>query len=251
MKKTKIALAIDNISDLDSIDKLIKTTSKWIQVYKIGLEQFIRFGPAVLEKVRSTEREIFLDLKLHDIPNTVAKAVGSACSLDVDYLTIHTQGGSTMMEAAMNAKNSYSPGSKTKIIGVTLLTSIDQQTLNRELSVMKEAHEYVRHLAQLAAESSIDGIVCSAADLSYVTAVLPKKFEVITPGIRPTGSDANDQKRVATPAKAVASGATMLVIGRPINAAPNPAQAAEEIYKEVFEKQQNRSTASTHVTTGQ
>jgi orotidine-5'-phosphate decarboxylase len=235
MKNKKIALAIDNIIDLDEIATLIKKTSRWVQVYKIGLEQFIRFGPAILETVRSTGREIFLDLKLHDIPNTVAKAVRSVCSHNVDYLTIHSQGGSAMMKAASEAKKAFSPASDMKIIGVTLLTSIDETALSNELCVPDAPRVYVKHLAELAVQSAIDGIVCSAADLSHVAPAIPDRFEVITPGIRPAGTDTHDQKRVATPAQAVAAGATMLVIGRAITAAPDPSIAAESIYNEVFD----------------
>lgn len=235
MKNIKIALAIDNITDLGEITTLIEKTSRWVQVYKIGLEQFIRFGPAVLETVRTTGREIFLDLKLHDIPNTVAKAVRSACFHNVDYLTIHTQGGSTMMKAASEAKKAFSPASAMKIIGVTLLTSIDETALNNELSIPDTPRNYVKHLAQLAARSAIDGIVCSAVDLSHVAPVIPDHFEVITPGIRPIGTNVHDQKRVATPVQAVAAGATILVIGRAITAAPDPTIAAESIYNEVFD----------------
>ena len=228
----KIALALDNIGDRESITRLIDATGEWIGVYKIGLEQFVRFGPPVLEQVRAHDREIFLDLKLHDIPNTVAKAVHSAIDLGVHYLTIHTQGGSAMMEAAIAAKRQH-PETVTKLIGVTLLTSIGQEALRNELMVPSAPEMYVRHLAQLAVNAEIDGIVCSAADLPSVRSLLPERFEVITPGIRPSGTDTHDQQRVATPLQAVRNGATVLVVGRAVTAASNPARAAEEILNEV------------------
>ena len=231
-KIPKIALALDNISEQESIASLIRATSEWISVYKIGLEQFVRFGPPVIELVRSAEKEIFLDLKLHDIPNTVGKAVESAIALGVEYLTIHTQGGIAMMEAAVAAKRKH-PAAKTALMGVTLLTSIGEESLRNELQVQSSSAAYVRHLAQLAVEAQIDGIVCSAADLEVVTPVLPEYFEVITPGIRPSGTDVNDQKRVATPKQAVQGGATVLVVGRAITAAFDPGTAAKLLFKEL------------------
>ena len=231
-KQPKIALALDNISDPKGIAGLIDATSEWIGVYKIGLEQFVRFGPPVLELVRERNREIFLDLKLHDIPNTVAKAVHSAIDLGVHYLTIHTQGGSAMMEAAIAAKREY-PETKTALIGVTLLTSIGKEALKNELMVPSEPEMFVRHLAQLAVNAEIDGIVCSAVDLPAVTSLLPERFEVITPGIRPSGTDTHDQQRVATPLEAAKGGATVLVVGRAVTAASDPARAAEGIFNEI------------------
>jgi orotidine-5'-phosphate decarboxylase len=236
MNKTlqnKIALALDNVNDLRDIQSLIDCTKQWIGVYKVGLEQFVRFGPPVLELVRNAGRKIFLDLKLHDIPNTVAKAVESACDLGVDYLTIHAQGGSEMMQAAMKAKTVHSGRRLPKVIGVTVLTSIDTPTLQNELNVTVDVEHQVGHLARLAVKSGIDGIVCSAVELSVVAPGLPAHFEIITPGIRPAGSDVNDQKRIATPGDAIKAGATLLVLGRAITAAGDPATAAKKVYDEI------------------
>ena len=222
-----IALALDNINEIDDLKALISKTSDSVGVYKLGLEQFTRFGPAVLDVVRSADRKIFLDLKFHDIPNTVAKAVRAACGLCVDYMTIHTQGGIDMMKAA--AQEAAAATHRPKILGVTLLTSIDQMALNDELAVSLTTGRYVQFLAQRAAEAGIDGLVCSAADLEAVKASIPAHFEIVTPGIRPAGADVNDQKRVATPQWALQNGATLLVIGRPITGAPDPGEAAREI----------------------
>lgn len=226
-----LALALDNSSDLDALIALVAKTAKSVGVYKLGLEQFTRFGPKILDIVREAGAKIFLDLKFHDIPNTVAKAITAACDLRVDYLTIHTQGGVEMMKAAVSAAENAAH--RPKILGVTLLTSIDQSMLNNELAVPLDANKYVEHLAKMAALAKIDGIVCSAADLENVRPTLPENFEVVTPGIRPAGADVNDQKRVATPAWAIKNGATLLVIGRPITAAENPEKAAENILKEI------------------
>jgi orotidine-5'-phosphate decarboxylase len=229
----KIALALDNESDLSKIKSLITATMPWVGVYKIGLEQFIRFGPPVLETIRTTGRKIFLDLKLHDIPNTVAKAVSAACDLGVDFLTLHTQGGSEMMRAAIKAKQSHPGNRLPKIIGVTVLTSIDTATLRNELHVDDTIESHVRRLAGLSVASDLDGIVCSAAELPFVVPELPKHFEIITPGIRPAGSDVNDQKRIATPAEAIRAGATVLVLGRAITGAIDPAVAAQRVCNEI------------------
>lgn len=226
-----LALALDNVSTRDQIQNLINITAQWIGVYKIGLEQFTRFGPSLLELVRKADRKIFLDLKFHDIPNTVSKAVSSACELNVDFLTVHTQGGIEMMRAAKEA--AVKSGSSVKIVGVTLLTSLGTEALKNELTVNLDVNEYVKHLARMAAVSGIDGIVCSAADLPEVKPEIPSRFTVITPGIRPEGADTGDQKRVATPRAAIENGATLLVIGRPITGAKDPGKAAEEINKSI------------------
>jgi orotidine-5'-phosphate decarboxylase len=219
-----LALALDNLDDLAAIKQLVESTAPHIGVFKIGLEQFTRFGPVVLDAVRSANRKIFLDLKYHDIPNTVAKAVSAAAALGIDFLTIHTQGGKAMMQAAAEAatKASRPP----KIVAVTLLTSLDASALKNELKCEVPVAQYVRHLAELAAQSGLGGIVCSAADLPSVKPGLPSTFEFITPGIRLADDSVQDQKRVATPQSAIAAGATLLVVGRPITAAASPRNAA-------------------------
>jgi orotidine-5'-phosphate decarboxylase len=234
MKKSPreyLALALDNISSLPELADLVKTTAPSIGVYKIGLEQFTRFGPPIFEVVRNADRKVFLDLKFHDIPNTVGKAVESAVGLGVDFLTVHTQGGIAMMRAAKAAAETArkKSGSAPKILGVTLLTSIDAACLQKELGVAMAMGDFVRHLATCAIEASLDGIVCSAADLPLVKPLLPEDFEIITPGIRPTGTTAHDQKRIATPKEAINNGATLLVLGRAVTGADNPGKAAEEI----------------------
>lgn len=229
----KLALALDNVSSREELEKLIKTTSKWVGVYKIGLEQYTRFGPSILEIVRNEDRKIFLDLKFHDIPNTVAKSVSSACELGVHYMTIHTQGGVAMMQAAAEAASKSKSDVCPKIIGVTLLTSISPKALSEELTIQMDTATYVRHLATLAIIAKLNGIVCSAADLPGVKDILPSNFVVITPGIRPAGSDTADQARVATPKEALQNGATLLVVGRPITGAKDPGEAAEKILEEI------------------
>jgi orotidine-5'-phosphate decarboxylase len=230
-----LALALDNINSLDTLTDLVNQTKEHIGVFKIGLEQFTRFGPAVVESVKKSNRKIFLDLKFHDIPNTVAKAVLSVCELGVDYLTIHTQGGTEMMKAAAKAaKDAQQKGlHPPKIIGVTILTSISVEILHSELGVSASLIDQVKHCAKMAAESGLDGIVCSAVDLPYLKSQLPEPFEVITPGIRFEGGAAHDQKRVATPIEAIINGSTILVVGRIITEAKNPSAAAAEVIRSI------------------
>ena len=227
-----LALALDNVSSMEGLSGIVKKTAPFIGVFKIGLEQFTRFGAPALEVVRRERRKIFLDLKFHDIPNTVGKAVEAAAGLDVDFLTIHTSGGMAMMRAAVAAAKT-SAGKRPKIIGVTLLTSIDAAALRSELSVAMGVVDYVRQCAVNAVEAGLDGIVCSAADLAAVKPLLPSSFSIITPGIRPAGSSSHDQKRIATPEFAIANGATLLVLGRAVTDATDPGRAAEEIMQAV------------------
>jgi orotidine-5'-phosphate decarboxylase len=238
MKKSApdyLALALDNRSSLDDLRRLIDETASSIGVFKIGLEQFTRFGTPLFDLVRAAHRKIFLDLKFHDIPNTVGKAVEAAAEREVDYLTIHISGGSAMMRAAASAANLVKTKTTRapKIIGVTLLTSIDAGSLQSDLAVPLPLDEYVRRCAAGAVAARLDGIVCSAADLASVGPLLPDTFEIITPGIRPAGASSHDQKRIATPAEAMAGGATLLVLGRAVTEAVSPGQAAAAIANEL------------------
>lgn len=230
--KFKLALALDNVTTLKEIENLVDQTFESIGVYKVGLEQFTRFGPSVLSVVRKADCRIFLDLKFHDIPNTVTKAVTSACDLGVQYLTIHTQGGIEMMKAAVEAAHNHSE-TPPSIVGVTLLTSIGAEALKSDLMIPVSPVDYVKHLASCALEAGLAGIVCSAADLPSVRSFLPEQFIKITPGIRPVGSDIGDQARIATPLEAIKSGASVLVIGRPITGAKDPGKAAHEILESI------------------
>ena len=230
--KDNLALALDNVSNLDAITDLVGATREYIGVYKIGLEQFTRFGIPVVEKIQKLGVQIFLDLKFHDIPNTVEKAVASACELNVQYCTLHTLGGTDMLKAAVKAANAYREKGKTppKLIGVTVLTSVSPEALKNDLQVAMPLTDYVAHLAKNALSSGLDGIVCSAADLPAVQPFLPQNFVRITPGIRFDGGATHDQKRVATPQQAIANGATLLVIGRAVTEAKDPGAAAREIF---------------------
>lgn len=228
-----LALALDNCESSGRLAELIEQTKEHVGVFKVGLEQYVRFGPTILDAVRTAHAKIFLDLKLYDIPNTVGKAVKAASAHEVDYLTIHVSGGTEMMQAAAEA--AAGAENPPKLLGVTVLTSIDQECLNRDLRVAGTVLEQVRNLADLAVCNGLAGIVCSAADLPGVKPGLPPTFEIVTPGIRPVHAGLDDQKRVATPREALRNGATILVVGRPITTAANPREAARHIAREIEE----------------
>jgi len=196
---------------------------------KLGLEFFCANGHQGVLRMAERELPIFLDLKLHDIPNTVAKAVEALAPLSPAILTVHAAGGREMLAAAKKA----APPS-TKVVAVTVLTSLDQGDL-RDIGVEASPADQVTRLARLAQESGVDGIVCSGAEVAHAKAAWPDGFFVV-PGVRPPGSDVGDQKRVVTPAQAMADGASVLVIGRPITGAPNPGQAVRDIAVTLKEK---------------
>ena len=189
---------------------------------KLGLEFFATNGPAGVASILELGLPVFLDLKLHDIPNTVAKAVSALAPLEPAVLTVHAAGGRTMLEAA---KAAASP--KTKVVAVTVLTSLDGSDL-RSIGVAADPREQVERLAELARSAGLDGIVCSGAEVGAIRADWPDGFFVV-PGVRPAGGDASDQKRVVTPRQALDDGASILVIGRPITGSDDPAAAIREI----------------------
>ena len=205
---------------------LAKAIAPAVGAFKIGKELFVAEGPDIVRRVRDTGAAVFLDLKFHDIPNTVAKAVTSAAHQDVQMLTVHASGGTAMLRAAREAAGDNGP----LVLGVTVLTSMDEQDLT-ELGIQKTPAEQVHHLAQLATAAGLRGLVCSPQEIAPLREMLPAEVQLVTPGIRPAGSASGDQKRVMTPADAIDAGADWLVIGRPIYAAENPRAAAEAIRK--------------------
>ncbi|MEA3265977.1 MAG: orotidine-5'-phosphate decarboxylase [Candidatus Fermentibacteria bacterium] len=196
---------------------------------KIGLELFVKEGPSVVKEIKDAGFSVFLDLKFHDIPFTVAGAVRSACLLEPDVINIHASGGKAMMEAAAAACTG-----RTKIIAVTVLTSMDKSDLMLLGSEFNPL-EAVASLAGAARESGLHGVVCSPLEASTVREIAGDNFLIITPGVRPAGSAAGDQKRIMTPFDAIRAGATSLVVGRPITAAADPALATEAILHEIEE----------------
>jgi orotidine-5'-phosphate decarboxylase len=204
-----------------------------VGAFKIGKELFVSAGPDIVRKIRATGASVFLDLKFHDIPNTVAKAVAAATRLDVQMITIHCSGGSEMMRAAEKAAQEtalQSGRNAPLILGVTVLTSFDSNALS-EIGAEANVGKQVERLARLAVSSGIRGLVCSPLEIADLRQILPKEIQLVTPGIRTGAEKADDQKRTLTPKEAMQAGASWLVIGRPIYAAENPRQAAESIWK--------------------
>jgi orotidine-5'-phosphate decarboxylase len=197
--------------------------------FKVGLELYLAAGDRIVRDLKQRGHSVFLDLKLHDIPNTAASAVRSLSQLEPDMLTLHAAGGRAMLQAAAEAARSlpHPP----RLLAVTVLTSMDTAAL-AETGVPGSPVEQVLRLARLAAECGIEGMVCSPAEAAALRSALPKAL-LVTPGIRPAGADAGDQKRIATPQFALAAGASMLVIGRPITAAADPKAAAQAILSDM------------------
>lgn len=205
------------------------------RAFKIGLELFTAEGPALFRKLKALRKDIFLDLKLHDIPNTVAGAVRSAFKHGVQMMTIHTSGGREMMaKAAATAREVAAETNRPKpiLLGVTVLTSLKGPDL-AEIGMGQDVSAQVLRLAGLAKAAGMDGVVCSPQEIEVLRKEYGKDLVIVTPGIRPLWAAAQDQKRIMTPAEAVAKGADHLVIGRPITAAPSPAEAFQRIVEEL------------------
>ncbi len=222
--KEKIIVAMDFPTGREAL-ALAEKLRGLVGVFKIGLELFISEGPSLVRAFRNEGHGVFLDLKLHDIPNTVVRSVEAALALDVRMLTLHTSGGGAMMAAAAKARQAAQ--ARTILLGVTVLTSLDDSDLEK-IGLRPPVSEQVERLAGLASESGLDGLVCSP----HEAGMLKKKFAarpllLVTPGIRPPGAATGDQKRTMTPQEAFSAGADYLVVGRPITAAPDPVEAAK------------------------
>ena len=206
---------------------LASSLSGTVSTYKIGLELYTAEGPEIIREVAATGAKIFLDLKLHDIPNTVAKAVAAAGELGVQMLTVHLSGGHTMLSAAVEARppNLF-------LLGVTVLTSATRETLS-ETGVNSGIEEQVLRLAELGQKSGIDGLIASPQEVKTLRERLGDQIKLITPGVRPSWAPADDQKRFTTPRDALKNGADYLVVGRPITADPNPRAAVDRLLAEI------------------
>ncbi len=196
--------------------------------YKVGLQLFTRFGPTIIEILKNRKMGVFLDLKLHDIPNTVARAVEAIIDMDVDMFTVHALGGFEMMESAQKVIWE-SKSKKILILGVTLLTSLDEAFLEDFLGVNKSMESQILDLAGLVQSAGLGGVVASPKEVSLIKKQCGKDFIVVTPGIRPKGARSDDQKRIETPDKAIANGADYIVVGRAIINAKDRKKAAESI----------------------
>jgi orotidine-5'-phosphate decarboxylase len=222
----KVIVALDvptKIAALDLVDQL----REQISFFKIGLQLYTAEGPEIVRAVLSTGAKVWLDLKLHDIPNTVARAVESATNLGVHMLTIHLSGGSEMIRAATAARTN-----NISILGVTVLTSATEQTL-REIGIADKVGDQVLRLAKLGVGGGIDGVVASPHEIKLLRAEFGDKIKIVVQGIRPSWAEPGDQKRFMTPREAVEAGADYIGIGRPITANPNPRQALTKILDEL------------------
>lgn len=220
-----IFCAIDT-TDLEKAKTLIGDISPYVGGIKLGLEFFTHHGAEGVKRVMPEGLPLFLDLKFHDIPNTLAGAVRALSGLNIFLTTIHASGGEAMMKAAKEA--ALQLPTKPKVLGVTILTSLEEKDMEK-LGFQLSVAQQVEKLGKLAKQSGLDGMVCSPHEISAMRKTLGDEFLLVIPGIRPAGSAAGDQKRVMTPKEAMDLGASYLVIGRPITGAENPGRAAEQI----------------------
>ena len=225
MKDPKIIVALD-YDELTPVKNLVGRLNPSLCRLKIGKELFTSCGPQVVDLVQNQGFEVFLDLKFHDIPVTTAKACKAASNLGVWMVNVHALGGKRMMEAAKNAIDSTSNG--TKLIGVTILTSHDQDEITK-IGIHTPLDDQVNRLAKLAYQAGLDGVVCSAQETKILRESIGDDFLLVTPGIRPEGAALNDQKRAVTPHQAMVNGSSYLVIGRPITQAEDPIAVLESI----------------------
>lgn len=229
--KTELIVALD-VPDVSQIAGVVDRLPAGVEWYKVGLELFCADGPAALQPLKDRGRKIFLDLKLHDIPRTVGRAVTSAAKHGAKMLTLHASGGKAMIEAAASAAKECGDAAP-KLLAVTVLTSLDHKDL-QSLGVLRSPSAQAVALAEIALAAGADGVVCSPQEAAVLRMKLGPDAWIVTPGIRPaTGAEAGDQKRIATPSFAAKAGASHIVVGRPILDAADPAAAAKAILDEL------------------
>lgn len=226
---TELILALD-FSDRNRAISFLSLYGKGIKWVKVGLELFTKEGPDFVREIADLGYQVFLDLKLHDIPNTVTRTVKSLSSLPIQMLTLHASGGKSMMEGAVKAAREYAYN--LDLLAVTVLTAIDKDTL-LATGVASSPEEQVARLGHLAIDSGVQGVVCSPQEITLIREELGKDALVVTPGIRPIGSSSNDQKRTLMPAEAAIMGSDFIVVGRPILEAVDPLDAVKTILNEL------------------
>ena len=234
MSDDRLIVALD-VHTMQDVERLVKTLGNTVTYYKVGMALFYSVGPDVVQWLKEQGKHVFLDLKLHDIPNTVAGGLTSLMGLGADIVNVHASGGYTMMKTAADklheaAKEQGIPCPK--IIGVTVLTSMNEDDWAK-LGETEPMADRVTRLAKLAKAAGLDGVVASPQEAAGIRAACGDDFLIVTPGVRPAGASLDDQSRIATPAQALKNGATHLVIGRPIRAAKDPKAAALSILKEM------------------
>lgn len=235
--KDRLIVALDFDSEEKTLE-LVRALLGRLSTFKVGHQLFTRYGPPIVQKIHDLGGRVFLDLKYHDIPTTVAKAGIEAARLGVFMFNVHVSGGGTMMKrcADMVSEACQKEGlNRPWIIGVTLLTSVCEETLRDDLGVSRSIGQQVRHFAALANADGLDGVVASAREIGEIREACGDDFVIVTPGIRPEGASLDDQSRVATPRWAIKAGADYLVIGRPITGASDPSKAVQDIVNEMGE----------------
>jgi len=225
----RIIIALDFADELSCLS-FLQTIDPSLCRVKVGKELFVRCGPALVEKIHALGFEVFLDLKFHDIPNTVAAACRSAAAMGVWMVNVHASGGKAMMEAAHASLQTFD--TPPLLIAVTVLTSFDQAQFEL-LGYQRTLKDQVLHLAHLTQQSGLDGVVCSPLEAAQIRQLCGSDFKLVTPGVRPSGSAVNDQQRIMTPQDAIKSGADYLVIGRPITQHPQPDQQLRHIQQQI------------------
>lgn len=234
MADDRLIVALD-VSTMDAVKKIVLSLGDSVSFYKVGMELFYAEGEQTVRFLQEHNKQVFLDLKLHDIPNTVAHGVSSLTRLGANLITMHGQGGPVMMKAAVQAARETAEQlgvERAKLLAITVLTSFDDEAWTSTGGQLPISDQVIR-LAKLAKECGMDGVVCSALEAKMIREACGDDFLIVTPGIRPSFAATNDQKRIATPASALQDGASRLVIGRPITQAENPREAVRLIIEEM------------------
>ncbi|RJQ54145.1 MAG: orotidine-5'-phosphate decarboxylase [Actinobacteria bacterium] len=234
MIEDRIIIALD-VATRDEVGRLCEALAGRVRMLKVGLQLFVSEGPPIVRDIQEAGFDVFLDLKLHDIPNQVARACAEVAGMGVSMVTVHASGGREMLQAAVESTRTAAAErglSAPKIVGVTVLTSLDQRNL-AELGVTRPLEEQVLELARLALDCGLDGIVASAREVRALREALGPDFVMVTPGVRPAWAGGDDQKRVMQPREAILAGASYLVVGRPVTGAPDPRSAVDSLLSEL------------------
>ncbi len=235
--KEKIVLALD-VEDIEDAKKLVDSLYPYVGTFKVGLQLYTKYGNEVVDYISGKNSNFFLDVKLHDIPNTVEKASENVVLRGANFFNVHATGGLKMMQAAVQGAKKASEKLNKKppvILAVTMLTSISQDVMNDEFEINTDVSDFAIRLAKLAKKAGMTGVVASSLEAKKIKETCGVDFKVLCPGIRPAWSTKDDQKRIATPKFAIEQGADYLVIGRAVTQAPNPIEAMEKIYEEIGE----------------
>ena len=236
MSLNQLIVALD-VENLATANRLVTTLSDDVKWFKIGKQLFTAVGPASVKLLHEANKNIFLDLKFHDIPNTVAGAVASATKIGANIINMHASGGLEMMRAAGEAAEKQASElsiPKPTLLGVTILTSVDEANFQRDFGTQRKLKNQVAYLAELSQKAGLDGVVASPLEIELIRKVCGNDFVIVTPGVRPAWAASNDQQRVMTPGEAINAGADYIVVGRPITAADNPREAARTILQEIY-----------------